>query len=331
MTKLRRYVSMPLPVFAGVTFACAITSPAVGASVTQGTPLTITGTLTGAAVVVQVKLGSTVLGSASIVGLTWSYSWTPQGGDIGAQTINATATSPSGTQASAVGITITVAANGPSAILGAQLAWWIDGVTSTLVDAGGGVLSSATDASGHGFDATFTVGHRPSIIASGLSGHPTFRCTTAQYGGNSSFTAVAPGTTPQYYFMVVKSTSLPLSGVFLGTAAAGNFFVGGGSTIADFNGGGGATSTALTAGVWYIVEAFRSNSASDYVQINGVTGTAGNAGNNAQTAYMLNANTGGAQGNDCEFATAFEFLGTPTPTQRTNLRAWARTVWPAIP
>jgi Zn-dependent alcohol dehydrogenase len=78
MAKVRRYTSMPLAVLIGSIFTCAITSPAPAATVTQGTPVTITGTTTAGAVAVQVKLGATVLGSASIVGLDWSYSWTPQ-------------------------------------------------------------------------------------------------------------------------------------------------------------------------------------------------------------------------------------------------------------
>lgn len=219
-------------------------------------------------------------------------------------------------------------------IMGAEPSWWIDGIASTIVDAGGGIASSATDASGHGFDATFTSTHRPSIITSGLSGHPTLRFSSSQYGGNSSFTAAAPGTTSQYFFMVVKSATLAASSIFLGTSAGGNLYVGAANKVNDFNAGAGPISDVMTAGTWYILEALRTNQATDYVQLNGTGGTVGaSAGNNAQTAYMLNATTAGAQINDCEYATAFEYnLATPpTPTQRANMRAWARSVWPAIP
>jgi hypothetical protein len=82
-------------------FSCAITSPAAGAGLTQGTPVTITGLVFGAVVLLQVKLGPTVLGAASIVGNTWSYVYTPQAGDVGAQTINATATNSVGAQRNA--------------------------------------------------------------------------------------------------------------------------------------------------------------------------------------------------------------------------------------
>lgn len=112
MAKVRRFTAMPLPILVGVTFACAITSPAPAASLTQGVPVTIAGTLTGAAVAVQVKLGASVLGTASINGLTWSFSWTPQPGNVGAQTLNATATDSSGAQALAEGRAITVVSSG---------------------------------------------------------------------------------------------------------------------------------------------------------------------------------------------------------------------------
>lgn len=91
-----------------VSFSCAITSPSAGASVSQGVPVTITGTISQAGTVV-VKLGSTTLGSATMAGLSWSYSWTPQSGDAGAQTINAVATATADSSiANAPGIAITV-------------------------------------------------------------------------------------------------------------------------------------------------------------------------------------------------------------------------------
>src|SRR4051812_12877876 len=107
----RRYASIPLPVSFVSSYAVSVTSPAAGASLPTGTPVTITGFISPGAIVVQVKLGASILGSASINGSTWSYTWTPQVGDIGAQTIGATATFVSAT-AQAPGITVTVAAAG---------------------------------------------------------------------------------------------------------------------------------------------------------------------------------------------------------------------------
>lgn len=213
-------------------------------------------------------------------------------------------------------------------ILGAEPAWWIDGVSSTIVDAGSSLASSASDASGHGFDATFTSTHRPLIVASGLNGKRTLRFTSSQYGGNASFAAPAPGTTPIYTFMVVKTATAVASTVFLGTGS-NNIYVGTGPRVDDYNGGTGPFSSVLTPGTWYILEILRTNSNTDYIQLGGTGGTVGtSAGNAANTGYTLNATSAGAQGNDCEYATAFQWVGTPPDnTKRTALRAWANGVW----
>lgn len=163
MAKLRLYSAMPLPVLFGITFACAITAPTAGASLPQGTPVSITGTLSGAAVTVQVKLGSTVLGSASIVGNTWSFSWTPQVGDVGNQTINVVATSASGAQASdSVSVTVS-SADTPLTIFGASVLGWYRGDTVTI----GTGVSSWTDKTGNGNHLIqATTGAQPAYTAS---------------------------------------------------------------------------------------------------------------------------------------------------------------------
>lgn len=219
-----------------------------------------------------------------------------------------------------------------AAILGAEPAWWIDGITSTIVDAGGGVASSASDASGHGFNATFGSGARPSIIANGKNGKRTLRFTSAQFGGNAGFAAPAPGTTPVYTFMVVKSATAAASSVFLSTGANA-IYIGGGPAVADYNGGTGPFSSVITPGTWYIVEVLRTNQNTDYAQLNGSGGTVGtSAGNTANTGFTLNAFSGGTQGGDNEYATIFEWLGTPPDsTKRTALRAWANGLWNVYP
>lgn len=214
----------------------------------------------------------------------------------------------------------------PTTILGSAPAWWIDGVTSTIIDAGGGLASSASDASGHAIDATFTSTHRPSIISSGLNSKRTLRFTSSQYGGNSSYVAPAPGTTASYFFAVVKAATAT-NGTLVINTGSNNIYWGAGPTVQDFNGAGGGGSSVLTAGTWGVLEILRSNQGTDYVQFGGVTGTAGNAGNTANTGWSLNANSGGGLGSDNEFATVFQWLGTPTPTQRAQLRAWANSVW----
>ena len=85
-----------------------ITTPTAGAALTQNTPVTISGTISAAGTV-NVYEGAVLLGAATISGLTWTYSWTPQAGDVGAQTINATAVI-GGASVNVIGVPVTVAA-----------------------------------------------------------------------------------------------------------------------------------------------------------------------------------------------------------------------------
>jgi hypothetical protein len=331
--KIRRYAAMPLPVLAGITFACAITSPAPGASVTQGSPTTITGTLTGAAVVVQVKLGAVVLGSASIVGLTWSYSWTPQSGDLGAQTLNATATSAGGAQASAAGVAVTVQANSPAGILGSQPAWWLDASAGTLTDAGGGVCSQWADSStGHtAVNFTFSGAQRPTIISGGLNAKNTLRFSTSQRGGNASFVTPAPGTTPSYFCAIAKEIVIQNPGIICSRGSSGTvsntYF--NGAVMLDANPTPGPMSAAnLTANTWHRIEWLESNSASNYCEINGSAGSLGNAGNNTCTGVYLNSNYDGSLGyGNWEFAEIFQWHGVPSAPQRATLAAYFSSKW----
>jgi lysophospholipase L1-like esterase len=123
----------------GTTIGVAITSPLAGATVTAGIAVVITGTISQAGTV-AVKLGSTVLGAATIVGLTWSYTWTPQLADIGAQTLNATATAVAGSTGDASGVAVTVAFS-PAGMAG--LTFWLDGGQSTFSDTGSSVPATA--------------------------------------------------------------------------------------------------------------------------------------------------------------------------------------------
>lgn len=117
------------------SIACAITSPTAGATLTQGTPFTITGTINTPGSVV-VKLGSATLGSATMAGLNWSYSWTPLVGDVGAQTLNATATATyGGVTGNAGGVSITVAASGVALVNASSTA--LVNASSTALLSGG--------------------------------------------------------------------------------------------------------------------------------------------------------------------------------------------------
>ncbi len=109
--------------------SCTITSPSAGASLTQGVPITITGTISVAGTV-NVSVGSSA-GAATMVGLAWTFVYTPAVGDIGPQTVNAVATATvSGAIGNAAGVAVTVAAAGTITVPGGSLGpvqadnWW---------------------------------------------------------------------------------------------------------------------------------------------------------------------------------------------------------------
>jgi lysophospholipase L1-like esterase len=228
-----------------VAIACAITSPLPGDLVTPGIPVTITGTITTAATVV-VKLGSTTLGSATVVGLNWSYSWTPQAGDVGARLVNAVATNNiDSSVASAPGVAITVnvvpitcAITSPTAggTVYPDIVTTITGTVNVagtvVVKEGSTVLGSATM---NGLNWSFS--WTPALADAGAQ---TLNATaTATVGGS---TANATG--------VAVTVATPLN-------LAGNASVGGwltvyagitlGTTLLK-TGGGGAVTIAGTSG-----------------------------------------------------------------------------------
>lgn len=216
-------------------------------------------------------------------------------------------------------------------ILGSEPAWWIDGITSTITDAGGGVASSATDASGNGQDATFGSGARPSIIASGLNSKRTLRFTTAQYGGNAGTVNPTPGTQFTYAFMIAKMITNVANGCYLTLGTAGQLAVyhDSGQNPTSYNGTVKPGPTT-PSGTWHRFEALFSNSSSDYTAVDGTPGTLGNAGNNAISAgYTLNGNINGTGLGNVEFATSFVWRGAAAPTspQRAALASWASTLW----
>lgn len=91
----------------GAVMTCAITSPASGATVTQGATVTISGTVTQPASGVSVSVGGRTF-AATIIGLTWSCSWPVDRQDAGSQTIGAVATATAGGTASASPVPVTV-------------------------------------------------------------------------------------------------------------------------------------------------------------------------------------------------------------------------------
>ncbi len=121
-------------------FSCVITFPTANSEVAPNVVTTITGTISKAGTV-NVYLGATLLGAATISGLTWSYAWTPANTDGGANTLNATATATvGGATVNATGIPITIAISFANLFSGSlQIIQTDKGLTygGTLRDTGG--------------------------------------------------------------------------------------------------------------------------------------------------------------------------------------------------
>jgi len=212
--------------------------------------------------------------------------------------------------------------------LGSPPQWWLDGSAGTLVDAGAGVCSQWSDSSGAAIHFTFSGAARPLIIAGGRNGKDTLRFTPAQTGGNATFAAPAPGTTPSYFFAIAKPVTLPSPGVILGRGPGNNTYIAGADSLQDANPSPGPISTPLIANTWYRIEWLETNQPTDFVQTNGLPGgSINNAGNASSLGVYLNATAGGAANGNWEYAEIFQWFGVPTGAQRADLAAYALAKW----
>lgn len=127
---------------------CSIDDPAAGAALVVLTTVTITGTINVPGAVVLTKtLGATTttLGSATVVGLDWSYSYTLQIGDLGALTFGAAATATTGGSTADAAVSVTCVSDFPATVLPSVVAW-LDGRQPQYSDAAGTAVVSAVRA-----------------------------------------------------------------------------------------------------------------------------------------------------------------------------------------
>jgi hypothetical protein len=298
------------------TIACAITSPTAGATVTQGTPVTIAGTITTAGTVV-VKLGSTTLGSATMAGLNWSYSWTPQVGDVGAQTLNATATaSVGGGTGNAPGVAITVASVAASPLT----------IMAGHIRAGysGDVGLTTTSWQDQGPNTRHLSG-TCSLLSAALGGK-----NVAQFNGSSqkleaAFSVPAPGTSPTFVWAIARNDFDAGFECIVSMGAANEM-----AFLKDFPaqvctvtpGFGIRHANGFTVGAWKRARAGFTNSASDYAQVgSGAAVTGAPAANTAGDGIHLGFSNGTYS--RITLAEVWVFDQDPGPTNLAALDAWA--------
>lgn len=288
---------MPLSVSISTIFACLILSPNAGDTVTQGTPVTITGKISRSAAVVQVKLGSTVLGAASIVGLDWSFSWTPQGGDVGAGVLSAVATSPSAEVAPSPNVAITVAASIDFST------FFTGGTVLQSVQSDKGVTTGATftwaDQSGNNKHYTQATAAKQPTLTTGLNGNPgvlfmqNFITPANSQLVTSTLNLPAPGTTPTWMGIVWRNITpsangRPWSDTSTGLAQTA-YMASNDAKLTVYNGSAGPLDTAPPAlNAWECSEFYFSNSTADYCKRGSNAAVTGvNAGNSVGTGRSL--------------------------------------------
>lgn len=117
-----------------VPIVVLISSPTAGASLTEQSATTITGTISRDGTV-AIYEGAVLLGMAVVTGFAWSLPWTPQHADIGARIITAHAVDAANGTISEASVAVTVVAMfNPSNV--ANLALWMDARDPAYSDTG---------------------------------------------------------------------------------------------------------------------------------------------------------------------------------------------------
>jgi hypothetical protein len=204
--------------------------------------------------------------------------------------------------------------------------------------ASGGAVSAWADQSGAGLSATQATGSaQPTENATGLNTHYTLRFTKAnvQRLVIGTLNLAAPGTTPSFFWGVVKPVTVTTSDTI---------FAGGGSTFTRLfestglvrasNGVSGGTLT-FTAGTWYRYELlFNNSAANDYLKVgSSTTGTGTALGNNdpAAGAITIGAQqSAGTNPGDFELACWGVWNGKPSGAELISLNSWVTGYYGAV-
>lgn len=204
------------------------------------------------------------------------------------------------------------------------------GVTSS-----GGLVSQWNDFSGNARHAT----------ASGTA-RPTLAATDSNYGNRGSLTGdgvanslsiawnpAAPGTQPLWFFLVMRQLSWTAGEYIFGATSLVLGLAQSATTpqLRQFNTTGVNANGNLAVGTAGVVEAYFSNSASDYLRCGSAAAVAGgvSAGNSDAAAFQIFSRNGSGFGHS-SIAHFSAWEGLPTPTEITNARAWAAAYYPGI-
>ena len=203
--------------------------------------------------------------------------------------------------------------------------WWR---SDFGISQSGGFVDSWTGAFGNQWTATLTARPAYNSTDAAFNGRPSLAWDGSNDEMSCALAAPAPGTTPRFYWIIVKNESLTAG---LGTVISG---VGGTAHIvfragADANnqltmnnGASQQGAAAFTVGAAKLVQASFSNSASDFLEIGASPVSGINTLNNSAASLRLGS-FGGAGFAQLRIAEVLITQGAPSPGERGALKSYA--------
>ncbi len=202
----------------------------------------------------------------------------------------------------------------------------LSGVTVLEAHQGIGLTGAQwDDVSGNGRHAVQGTGSLQPVVTGTLAGFPTATYDGTDDYQQSSLVLPAPGTTPTWFWAVLRVKTWVNNDSVIGDAGTANAFrmlmSAAGSDIRIFNGTASITTAGAANDVWVRMEAGFTNSTSDYLKIGAASTTGTNTGNLAgTTGRRIGFRTGGAAGN-IEVAALMYTAGIPSTGVRAALDA----------